>query len=180
MFTKKLKELKENKQIAAFYTNIDDTSKFSVGYVLDYNEDYFLLAEISPKGLNDGFVVNEINNIIRINVDSRYENKIKVLAEYQKTIHENIEFQTDDIVFEVLKFAKIKNYIVSIELINSGFYDIQGYVATIEKDNCLINQVTEYGDVDGMAVIKLSDITKISCNSNDEVTLKILNCSNDI
>lgn len=85
MIINKLEELKKNKKIASFYTNENNTIKFSVGYIIDYNDEYFVLATISPEGLYDGFVLKETSSVTRINVDGKYENKILTLAKYHKT-----------------------------------------------------------------------------------------------
>lgn len=175
MIINKLNELKGNKKIASFYTNENDTSKFSVGYIVDFNNDYIAFALISPEGLNDGFALKETSSIIRINIEGKYENKILTLSKYHKTIHENLVFKEDNFVLELLKFAKTKGYIVSLELLNSGFYDVQGYIEKIENNNCFIKQITEYGEVDGISMVELQDISKISCNSSDEKILQILN-----
>lgn len=174
----KLSELKKNKIIASFYTNENDLSKFSVGYVVDFNDDYIVFALVSPEGLNDGFALKETSSIIRINIDGKYENKILKLLKYHKTTHENLIFKDNNFVLEMLSFAKTKGYIVSLELLNSGFYDVQGYIEKIENDNCFVKQITEYGEVDGMSMVELRDISKISCNSSDEKILEILSSAN--
>ncbi|KOF55772.1 hypothetical protein AGR56_18355 [Clostridium sp. DMHC 10] len=158
---KKLDELKKSKKIASFYTNENNTAKFSVGYIVDYNENNFVIAMISPEGKYDGFALMETRSIIRINTDSKYENKILKLIKYHKTVHENLNFKEDNFILEFLKFAQTQDYIVSIELLNSGFYDIQGYIQTIKKDSCIIKQITEYGEYDGIGFVEFSDITKI-------------------
>lgn len=175
MFIENLHKLKKEKRIASFYTDEDDTSKFMVGYVMDYNDKYFIVAAISPQGLYDGFVLKKTESIFRINMDSIYEKKILSLSKYHKIIYEEISFKEDNLILGLLSFAKIKNYVVSIELLNSGYYDIQGYVEVVDNDGCKIKQITEYGELDGICFVTLSDITQISCNSEDEINLKILN-----
>ncbi|WP_238882330.1 hypothetical protein [Clostridium sp. YIM B02551] len=171
---RKLEDLKKNKKAASFYTDENNTSKFLFGYIVDYNDDFFIVAMISPDGQYDGFVLREISSIVRINVDGKYENKILELAKHNKIIHEKFTLQDDNFISEFLRFAEQQEYIVSIELLNSGFYDVQGYIEAIEDDNCNIKQVNEYGEEDGVSLIKLIDITKISCNSLDEKVLKVL------
>ncbi|MFA6808845.1 MAG: hypothetical protein WCR27_07615 [Eubacteriales bacterium] len=174
MFIEKLKELKKDRKIASFYTNENNTSKFIVGSVVDFNDDYFIISMISPQGLNDGLVLKETSSIIRINTDSMYENKILALANYHKIKYCDIILNGNNLIFELLSLAKMKNYIITIELLNSGFNDVQGYVGSIENDSCNIKQITEYGDLDGIDLIKISDITEISCNSDDDRIIEIL------
>lgn len=174
MFINKLSELKKEKKIASFYTDESNTSKFAVGFVIDYNDDYFIIEMISPQGLYDGIILKETSSIFRINTDGMYENKIMNLSKYYKTTSSDIVFKENDLIYELLSLAKIKNHIVSLELLNSGFNDIQGYVEIIDNYSCIIKQITDYGELDGVGIVKFSDITEISCNSGDEIVLEIL------
>ena len=71
----------------------------------------------------------------------------------------------------VLLLAKDKNWIVSIELLDSGYDDVVGFVEIVSNDLCEINQIDSYGYYDGVSSIKLCEITQISCNSTDEQLL---------
>ncbi|GKX68626.1 hypothetical protein [Inconstantimicrobium mannanitabidum] len=175
MMINKLDELMQNKKIASFYMDEEDMERFAVGYVVAANDEYFILAMISPSGLCDGFKLEQVSSIIRIRVDGKYENKILTLAKYHKTKHEEIIFKEDNFISEFLIFAKTKSYIVSLELLNCGFYDVVGYVEKIENGSCVIREIDEYGEEDGVSTVELQDITQISCNSLEESKLKILN-----
>lgn len=175
MFIEKLQELKNSKKIASFYTNEENTSRFNVGYIVEFTDEHFLVAAISPYGKYDGFVLLEVGSILRINTDSLYEEKMEKLTKHYNTTHECISIDGDSLLSGLIQYACTQNYIVSLELLNSGVYDVQGYVKDVTDEGCTIEQITEYGEDDGLTLIAVSDITKISCNSADEILLKILN-----
>lgn len=177
MFIEKLQELKNSKKIASFYTNEYNTSRFNVGYIVEFTDEHFLVAAISPYGKYDGFVLLEVGGILRINTDSLYEEKIEKLTKHYNTVHECISIDEGSLVSGLIQYACAQNYIVSLELLNSGVYDVQGYVKDVTDEGCIIKQITEYGEEDGTTFVLLSDITKVSCNSEDEIMLKILNSS---
>lgn len=174
MFEEKIKTIKENKEIAAYYTNDSHTDKFLVGYLIEFNDDYFILAHISPQGTYDGFLLKEINSIYRVETKNLYLNKILTLAKYYNTTHEKIDFENKNLVLEFLLFAKKQNYVVSLELLNSNNLDSVGYIERLEKDYCEIKQLDDYGQLDGFSLIYYSDIVDIRCNTEDEIILKIL------
>lgn len=175
MILEKLREIKENKKAACFYINKNNTRSFLVGYVLEFNDKYFLIASISNEGLYDGFILMETSKIIKIEIDNKYIKKILTLIDYQKTVYKALNFNKDNLVKELISFAQKQNYIVSIELVNGGYYNAEGYVNNIEKEGCEIRNMTQYGENDGIAFIKFSDITKIECNCLEQIALKILN-----
>ena len=177
MFIEELQKLKKSKKIASVYTDGNDTSRFAVGYIVDFSDEYFIIGAISPCGTYDGFVLKEVDTIFRINIDSIYENKIETLTKYHNNTHECINLDKDNLISSLLKFSSDRKYIVSLEILNSGVYDIQGYIQEITNDGCTIKQVTEYGEDDGTALVAFSDITKVSCNSSEESVLNILNSS---
>jgi hypothetical protein len=164
-----------SQKIASFYTNEDDTLKFNVGYIINFTCDHFVIAAISPRGTNDGYVLKELDSLFRISTGSLYEKKVAILSEYYNTTHECINLSGGNLLMGLLQFARAKDYIVSIELLNSGVNDVQGFVQDVTDEICKIIEITDFGEEDGIGIVALSDITKVSCNSSDEIILKILN-----
>ena len=75
-------------------------------------------------------------------------------------------------MLSILKFAKKNNFAVSVELFKDG--DVQGFIKDISEDTLIISTLTNDGEPDGEAIVKLEDITSISCDHEDAVCLKIL------
>ena len=70
-----------------------------------------------------------------------------------------------DLFLNMLLKEKI---IISIELLDSGIYDIIGFVEEISGNICKIGQVNDDGQSDGVTYIRIQDITQISADSLDE------------
>ena len=65
--------------------------------------------------------------------------------------------------------------VVSIELNNSGSFDIIGMIESIQNDACMAVLLDEYGHSDGNCHFSLDDVTQICYDSADERILSSLN-----
>lgn len=74
----------------------------------------------------------------------------------------------------MLKFAKENEFKITIELLESGLNDVQGYVKNFTDEKLMILKINDLGQKDGLSEIDLDAITSIVCNSEDENTLEIL------
>ena len=77
-------------------------------------------------------------------------------------------FTQEDIKDALLSIALKTKEIVSIELANSGFNDVVGFVEEKNDGYSKIRQIDEYGFEDGYSYIRVNDITQISYSSQDE------------
>lgn len=68
--------LKEQK-IASLYFDKEDNCAHLTGFVHGYNEEELLVAHITPRGEYDGYVLNKISNLYRID----YEQDLKLLKQ---------------------------------------------------------------------------------------------------
>ena len=70
---------KANNKPIAYYTNREDSDVFSVGEVIAYDEDYMLTSEISPQGTFDGYSLQRIEAIYRMDTDDSYVNYLSMI-----------------------------------------------------------------------------------------------------
>lgn len=173
MFLDKIQQLKKQKKLLSVYTDTSNTSKFAAGYVVGANEQHFTLALVTPVGKYDGLLLKRTDSIYMISTDGRYIDKLLKLISINKT-EVNVLFDSGNLIQEVLDFAQKNRLIVSIELIDSGYDDCIGFVDSMDEDMCKIQEINEFGEPDGVSIIKLSDVTKISCDDSDDRPLKLL------
>lgn len=174
MFKDILEKSRNEKEILSLYTNKEDTERFSVGYILELCEKYCIIALISPSGLYDGYRVIDINEIYKIEYGGDYEKKLKKLYDIKKQSHKDIKLLENNLIISMLKFAKENEFIITIELLESGLNDVQGYVKNFTDEKLMILKINDLGQKDGLSEIDLDAITSIVCNSEDENTLEIL------
>jgi len=80
----------------------------------------------------------------------------------------------DNLKLSLLKYAKLNNLVVSLELNESGVMDIQGFVSELDEDNIVVNLLTEYGINDGTSSTDIKCISRIDCDTEQEQMLKLL------
>lgn len=176
MLKENLKHAQETKKLVSIYMDSEKTNSFSVGYILNIEDDKLIIAHISPEGFYDGYSGTFISNIFRMDTESQYINKIFQLFH----LHANPSFypfnenQETDCFLKLIDFAKKNKLVVSIETYDSGYDDIQGYINSYSPDSISISLLNEFGGENGFSVVNLDAVSEITCDSSTEVTLKLL------
>ena len=167
---KVLFELYSSKKVASIYTDSSETSKFYFGSIAAINDKEIAIHLISPDGEDDGITVMSVDNVFRIETDGLYHEKMKKLCSgFENTVSPcNFPIDNNNISASVLLSASERNLLVSIELLDSGYNDVIGFIESITDGECKVKQVDEYGFEDGYSYVSIDDITKISCHTQDE------------
>ena len=160
--------------IVLIYSNINNLSKFDAGRIIHVFQNEVLYAHYLPNGKYDGYRVIANENIVKVEMNSLYSQKIQTLVKYHKTKHDDIVKVEDNGFISLLNYAKDFNKVVTVELVDSGRNDIIGYVNKIEDETCFFDQRDDFGNMDGQAIVDISDITYISCDGDDESIIEIL------
>lgn len=163
-----MKRLCDEGTFVSVYDNLSDTSRFKFGKFLCVNEDRFAMLLISPNGDYDGIVVDDTDDVFRIGSCGRYHDK---MAKLSSLCMESIKLPCIDpscIDLSILSFAKETRSIVSIELRDSGFVDVVGFIESVAGECCQIHVVDEYGYDDGCTFVDMSSISQIALGSEDE------------
>lgn len=175
-----LKIICEQEEFVSLYTNEMDTTKFMWGKILSVNENQVMIQSISPNGEPDGIQTKLLDSVIRIEICGQYTEKMKKLLRDSTEYNNSVLHKINENLFEVtLNYALQYNKITSIELLNSGYNDIIGYVTDVNNGVCKINQVDEYGNNDGISYVDIANITRISTDSIDEQRIQRLIQSGD-
>jgi len=160
------------KEIVSVYSNLTDTTKFCTGIVLGISEEHLLIAHVTPKGMYDGIMLKKLENIYRVDFGGRYEEKIRRLLNNES--FKNYTILNNNLMEYVLTYSKNNKLIITVEINDSNYDDVQGIVEEVADDTVLIKCVTEYGEIEGSTIICIKDITHLVCDSEDEQILKTL------
>lgn len=167
-----LNNILNNNKFVCVYTDVENTAKFIFGKIIAIDDEYFTISSFSPSGKSDGVIVKMIEDIIKIEFDGKYSEKMS------KLISQNNEdiciIDHNNVVYSILYSSLKKKNVVSIELVKSGIEDIIGVPVEITENICEFLLIDEYGFCDGYAIFDIKDITQISVSSNDEKTLEEL------
>ena len=167
--TELLKKLMSTREFAEIYTDSSDTSKFAFGRIVACDELFFIAELVSPSGNYDGLLLKPTDDIIKICVETEYAQKIKIPS--ANFIKQEYPFNCDDLISEILLYAQEKKLIVAVELLHSGYDDITGFAESADDSRFTVKQVNQYGKHDGTAYANKSDVTQISCDTENEISL---------
>ena len=161
----------EKNKVVSMYFNKEDNQVHSTGYIHRYNEDEIIMAHINPRGEYDGFILDRVDNIYRIESDGAYERKIKRLYKLKKQKHEAVKCKGKSLLADLLDFAKSKEYLISLELGNDSVTGILDHY----DDSCIyLNAIDAYGNPDGTSVICIEQLVTVSCDTDYEQDVKLL------
>ena len=165
----------ESGEIIAVYSNSDETDKFKVGRVIALTNEDVILFEYAPNGWYDGYLLVKTDDIYRTECGGDYLEKIQRLRSRWSDIPEAAHIGGEDLIPSLLGFARENRLAVTIQLYDSGLYDIKGFVAEAGAESALIEQLNGSGSSDGFSAVYYNSMTCIACDSEDEQTLKYLN-----
>ncbi len=177
-----LKKYKENRELCEIYLNPDDTSRFQVGYIVDFDESDCLIATLDRYGESDGFFCFLVENIIKIQRETLYLNNLLKVSEYIG----NKECSAPDFGYtggkdslrdRVYKYLKEKNKVVSFEVAESDGSDFNGRITGISAETLEADMISFDGIPDGKVEIDKKAIRAVSFDSHDEKKLEILSRS---
>ena len=176
---KKMKEmllaLMEAQKIVLLFFDEEDTEAFSCGFIGAVSSNEILIIHIDAFGEKDGFIVKRIEDIVKIEYDGKYSEKIGILDGLNRNKHEEkFEVQKGSLFLGMLAYAQENEKIVSIELMESGNEDIVGYVKVMEGNFLTIKTVDYYGLFDGETIVEKDNITHLVCDGGREAVLNKL------
>lgn len=171
-----IKNCKDANKLIAVYTNKDNTEKFSVGYILEQIEEGLLIASYDSNGLQDRIILLNLNDIFMIETDSLYLKKMYKLINNFKFINsEKFVFKRNNdfsLLYNLLNQCFEEKKLITIKSI-FGF-DVSGLITEQNDDVVIIQEISNYGEEDGLVCIKIEDIEKIGIDGQDEQKLSFL------
>ena len=141
----------------------NDNDDLYVGYIVDYTDSIIVFQHISKYGLEDGLIVEKIENIETFETEDEY---IKTYNYFFKNANiigkqtiKKIKLPKDENwQYEMLKSKFDKGKIVTVEINNSGT-DTHGFIVDFDETYLNFNPITNLGIDEGGIIFKLSDIS---------------------
>lgn len=144
--------------------------KHLTGWICASSENVVMIKHISPRGLYDGFILVQSDDIYRIDVDGKYEQKMRYLYKAKKQEHPHFLIE-EDLYTSLLLFCKTQELIISLELADGI---LSGFVVAFDDECITMKLVDNYGDSNGQTVVINSEIVSISADTQNEQDIKLL------
>lgn len=156
-------------ELVEVYSAPEDTDRFGAGYVIAMGENSIIQRHIHPSGCGDGYSWRTTEKIYRVNSGTRYLECLKMLLESENQPVFAPEGD-EELSVQLLRFAMEHGMVVQIELHDSDSWNLMGLVREV-SEGVTVAMLNVEGEEDGIAAVRLKDITEISCG--DEYETKI-------
>ncbi len=155
-----LKEYWQTNTLIAIYTNKDKEETFAVGYINQLTKEEVIILHVGLHGEYDGYSACYIDDIFKIETNTKYLNKINILKDWEATDILPIINTSNDFFTSLITTAMKNSKIVAI-----GCYDLDtaiiGFLKSTLDNIIIISQIDEYGEQDGDTIICKDSINKI-------------------
>jgi hypothetical protein len=138
-----------------------------VGYILDFNDTVFVLQHISSLGLEDGLIIESIDNIDNFETDDDYLKAIQLLFDQENQIQKqqvkNVELPAseENWQLELLKNRFDQGKIITVEVNDSESVNY-GYVLDYDDTSLQLKSISKTGDENGTTTYCLAEITSLT------------------
>lgn len=153
----KLINMINNNELVAIYSDENNTENFMVGYIRKLTEDKLMIINVGIHGEYDGFSGIYVNDIFRIETNSKYLKKIALLQSYDAN-DLIIADEYEDVFENLIRMAINKKHITAISFLNGE--EIRGFITECD-DSINVLEIDDYGEKDGENIIKFNTIKKI-------------------
>lgn len=157
-----LTKINVEKKAVSIYSDSENDTKFNVGYIVALNPEQLLLRNISPGGEYDGYMWLRVENVFRCSVDGKYEEKILQLGRRRNREGLNLEVRQKNILRDLLTYSMKEKRL--LEFVFLGGY-ITGYILEFSEEAFEIQEVNEYGKIDGVSCVTMRIVDEIHLDS---------------
>ena len=173
-FQEILRTAKSEGTIVSLYG--DGSNSFSAGFVLAMSDNDVVLESLSPRGFCDGWLSRPMDDIARIEIGGRYEERLLTYYRVRGETHQRNFLpeisMTSDLKAELLEAARAHDYAVTVNVGSDA--DVIGFVRKVAVETVTIECYTEYGQPDGDSFLSLESIEKVHVGDDELQDLKLL------
>lgn len=169
---KVLKFLKEQNILSEFY-DVRNPNGSCVGYVVDYDEEFYLIEAVGHDGRYNGLQLRVTDDIIKIQRDTSYLEALEKLMPYYNYSHADFDGEGKTVLDLTLDYCRKNKKICSVAVSGEDCY-ISGYIADIAEGIAVFERINSKGESDGAGYIRVEDIEYVSVDSEDEIRTEIL------
>ena len=174
--TETLKVAFQSHQIVSCYyydSDGDACSDSYDGYIAAMDTEMIVIACISADGLYDGFVLEKIENVYRIDRDTYYEKKRGKLYSLKGSQHPKLNFSEEkNLLTEFLDYSMSQHLVITL-ILKSGDSPT-GYLAAYTKDAVTLHQLNKAAEDMGTTVVRIGEILSLELDQYYEQCLRLL------
>lgn len=167
-----LKKIKTEKTLCEIYSSNGGSDTFTVGFVYDCDDDFYILECVSPDGRWDGFQCRLTEDITMIRRDTPCIKALKKLMPFYNFYHKEIDADGKNALETILQYIRKNKKICRIETYRDG--GMSGTVSDASENVVTVSLINGGGTPVGEGYVLKEDIDFISVDSENELRLEIL------
>ena len=156
--------------LVSIYSDTDEPDSFTLGYLLEIDNDNILLNMIDSFGEENGFCIINLDDIFVFDGDKMYAEKMQKLFLIKKQKREYIEDKNGSPMLDFLKYA-CENRLL-IEVNEDDNY--MGRIVSFSDDTLVLDLTDHYGNDMGTAVMDMNNINILKCQNRYLKDLELL------
>ena len=163
-----IKQLCNSNELVEIYTNPTDSDKFGVAYIVACSDEAFLVHSFQENDLDDGYYVDHIDSVNRIQRDTIYLNN---MLQFIKPKAEKYELPKGywpdlDLFCAVLNLCQEKHLVAQVAVNHD--YNKFGWVKSFNADVLEMDCLDCDGMFDGTTYLRMEDINMVGFGGVDE------------
>ncbi len=165
-FSQLLEHSKANKSIIAIFQD-PTASDFWAGYIVDYNEEFFVMQHITKFGKKDGLIIEPIYKIRRIDKDDYckclqyvYQNSGEL--DQEQNIDLQIAKEENWVYLTLKEIVGEQDFLIRITINNDSQFS--GFVTDVTEEDFALRCIGADGQDEGNLYFMIEDITSFRVN----------------
>ena len=169
--TKALKD----KSLIGIRTKSQDLGESIIGFIIEVEDSFFIINEIDKYGSFIGNTTIETEEIINIDIDDRYQRRLKFIHDNLTTFNINNRITVWKEGAKLLPYLKslIENKTIVTFYFNDDDY-ATGIVIRLDGSKIIIDNIGSEGDDDGLSCHYVNNLIGLRYNSLEEQKIKLL------
>ncbi len=162
-----LSKLCNTNELVEIYTNPDDNTRFSVGFVVACSEMEYLVHAFSENDLDDGYYVKRIDSIIRLQKGTTYLRNMMRFIKPKPTKYDLPQGYWSELDLFTVALTLCQQEHLMAEVGTQFDMQFFGWIASFNDTVVEIELVTEDGQQDGTCYLLMEDVDGVGFGSHE-------------
>ncbi|GAB3324969.1 hypothetical protein GCM10027511_33790 [Hymenobacter humi] len=141
-----------------------------MGYVINYSDEIIMLRVINRDGMQTGIQSYHMEEVFQLDFDDRYIRNIELKENNLDKVYAGIKspaFMEQEYLTIPLLLTRAMQLQQLVFLSTQVGADLYGYVRELTEQEVLLQCYTEYGEPDGLTVIRVDNIRNFVWSDED-------------
>ena len=161
----------DNNVVVSIYCDIENPIKHLTGFIGALDDNLVLINHISRDGYYDGYILIQLSDVHRVDVEGNYEIRLKQLYTIRNQKHDGRFIDQRNLCLPFFQFGKDKKLILSAEIDD---YALTGFLIDYDAEYIKLLLVDEFGVLNGESIVEINEVRSFVMDSSTEQSIKLL------